>query len=225
MKKYPEICLTGEEIVDFSIYDCSTTFGSNDSIGMQYGGARYGTVVVNAVMEVDAFHKLGFESADIDDWNNAINQNFAYPEETKQYLQAHFNLGGDHIIFPIITYGYNNYCIPMIESDSFERDDIDNDVKEYMRMVYKSGREDVDYAMLITDYSFSPFANSRDESKFFADHLKEFILLGLQQRCDCIGIEIEIGDYLAQYLAAIGFKKLSPTCSVYSALMDDDGND
>ena len=64
MKKYPEICLTGEEIVDFSIYDCSTTFGSNDSIGMQYGGARYGTVVVNAVMEVDAFHKLGFESAD-----------------------------------------------------------------------------------------------------------------------------------------------------------------
>ena len=225
MKKYPEICLTGEEVVDFSIYDSSATFGSNDVNSMQFGGARYGNVIVNAVMEVNAFHKLGFNDKDIDDWNKAIELNPSYPEETKEYLLAHFNEAKDHIDFPIITFGYNNYCIPMIEADSFEQDYIDNNVREYMRSIYKSGRDDVYYAMLITDYSFSPFADSKDESKFFADHLKEFIMLGLQQYCDHIGVVVQTGDYLAQNLAVIGFKKLNQASPVYSALMNDDNND
>lgn len=225
MKKYPGICLTGEDIVDFSIHDSSVTFGSNDTNYMQFGGARYGNVIVNAVMEVDAFHKLGFDDKDIDDWNDAIKWNLSYPEETKEYLLAEFNEAGDHIGFPIITFGYNNYCIPMIEADSFEKDYVDKDVREYMRSIYKNGRKDVYHAVLITDYSFSPFADSRDESKFFADHLKEFILLGLQQYCDQIGVVVNTGDYLAQNLAVIGFKKLNPTSSIYSALMNDDNND
>ena len=225
MKKYPEICLTGEKVVDFSIYDSSVTFGSNDANCMQFGGARYGNVIINAVMEVDAFHKLGFNDVDITDWNDAIKWNPSYPDETKENLLARFDEDRENIIFPIITFGYNNYCIPMIEADSFERDNIDTNVRDYMRMLYKNGREDVYHAMLVTDYSFSPFADSKDESKFFADHLKEFIMLGLQQYCDCIGVVVGIGDYLAQNLAVIGFKKLHPTSPVYSALMNDDSND
>ena len=92
-------------------------------------------------------------------------------------------------------------------------------------MLYKNGREDVYHAMLITDHSFSPFADSRDARKFFADHLKEIIMFGEQLYCDQIGVVVEIGDYLAQNLRDIGFKKLSPTCSVYSALMGDEGDD
>ena len=225
MKKYPEICLTGEEIVDFSISDGSTTFGSNDSKGMQFGGARYGTVIVNAVMEVDTFHNLGFEDKDIDDWNDAIKWNPSYPEYAKGFLQAKFNDRRDHINFPIITFGYNSYCIPMIEADSFEQDYVDPNVRDFMRMIYKAGREDVYHAMLVTDYDFCPFADSRDESKFFADHLRDLIMFGVQQHCDHIGVVVNTGDYLAQNLAVIGFKKLNPTSSIYSALMNDDNND
>lgn len=225
MKKYPEICLTGEEIVDFSMYESSYTFGSNDSEGIQFGGARYGNIIINAIMEVDAFHKLGFDDKDIADWNDAIKWNSSYPKETKEYLMARYDEDEDYIIFPIITYGYNNYCIPMIEEDAFERDDIDDNVREYMRSVYKKGREDIYYAMLITNYSFSPFADTRAASKFFAEHLKEFVMLGMQQYCGCLGVVVETGDYLAQNLAVIGFKKLHPTSPVYRAIMNDDSND
>ncbi len=227
-KKYPKICLTGEEAVDFSIADANNTFGSKDSNGVQLDGVRYGNVVISAVMEVDAFYKLGFKDEDIDDWNEAIKWNFWYPEETKGYLFAKFDEDREHIRFPIVTYGYNNYYLPLLKAESFECEDtnvIDNNVREYIQMLYKNEREDVYHAMLITDHSFSPFADSRDARKFFADHLKEVIMFGEQLYCDQIGVVAEIGDYLTQNLHDIGFKKLSPTCSVYSALMSDEGDD
>lgn len=225
MKKYPEICLNGDEVVDLSIFDSSNTFASNDPEGCQFGGARYGTVIVNAVMEIDEFCKLGYTDNDVLDWNAAINGNPVYPEETKEYLMARKNIDEDHIIFPIITYGYNNYCIPMIEEDSFEHEYVDPNVREYMRSIYKMGREDVYHAMLITDYSFSPFAPLREESKYFADHLKDIIMFGLQQYCDYVGVVVEPGDYLAQNLAVIGFKKLNQNSSIYTALMNDESKD
>ena len=225
MKKYPEICITGDKAVKLSIYDCSGTNGMNDSMGMQFGGIRYGTVIISAVMEVDAFHKLGYDEEDIADWNNAIKRNPTYSEDIKEYLQVKFNECKDHIIFPSITYGYNSYCVPMFEADSFEHDYVDNDVREYMQSIYKNGRKDVYHAMLITDYSFSPFADSKDERKFFANHLRELIRLDLQQYCDHIGVVVETDDHLAQSLSVIGFKKLSPTSSVYSARMDGESDD
>lgn len=65
-----------------------------------------------------------------------------------------------------------------------------------MQSIYKNGRKDVYHAMLITDYSFSPFADSKDERKFFANHLRELIRLDLQQYCDHIGVVVETGDHL-----------------------------
>ena len=138
-KKYPKICLTGEEAVDFSIADANNTFGSKDSNGVQLDGVRYGNVVISAVMEVDAFYKLGFKDEDIDDWNEAIKWNFWYPEETKGYLFAKFDEDREHIRFPIVTYGYNNYYLPLLKAESFECEDtnvIDNNVREYIRMLY-----------------------------------------------------------------------------------------
>lgn len=234
MKKFYQFSLDGNEEEDITLRELGTSFASvnkkneymaRTSGELEYGHGKYGEFVLSGCISKEDFFEKGYSIEDIEDWNIEISYSEAY--EVYDQVDVDFtvreNETGTMLVFPLMMSRYHSYYLPGIDPSAFEAEEIDENIKEFTRILYSSNRKDLFHATMIMDYAFSPFVSRITAQKFLAANMKGLFLFGLQHYVDYIGISVKPEDtFFKQSLIANNFTPLREGSNVFASLMENE---